>query len=173
MKKRVFGFLVSAATAAFLSGCGNSPLLHHVEADGRASLSVPGSDGAARSPSGGDCPIALPKAGLCATLEWTRAAGDPDNSPDHSGERAFTLQFREPAAGGGPGAPVDPRHDLGVQLWMPSMGHGSSPVSIRRDGVGFFSVTKVYFIMPGDWEIRIQLKEGGRLFEQAVVSVAI
>lgn len=51
-----------------------------------------------------------------------------------------------------------PKQDVAVSLWMPSMGHGSSPVKISIDANNVFRITEVYFIMPGDWQIVIQLK---------------
>ncbi len=47
-----------------------------------------------------------------------------------------------------------------VYLWMPSMGHGSSPVKVNRISAGIYEITDVYFIMEGDWEIRIKLDNG-------------
>jgi hypothetical protein len=52
---------------------------------------------------------------------------------------------------------IDPQGQVEVKLWMPSMGHGSSPVKIEKVGLGLYKVTRVYFIMPGEWEIRIQI----------------
>lgn len=53
---------------------------------------------------------------------------------------------------------------VAVQLWMPSMGHGSSPVQIERiaNGKGTFDtavfrVSKMNFIMEGEWEVRVTL----------------
>lgn len=51
-----------------------------------------------------------------------------------------------------------------VALWMPSMGHGSSPTRVERavdaDGnvvPGTFTVRNVFFIMAGEWEVRVTL----------------
>lgn len=41
-----------------------------------------------------------------------------------------------------------------VTLWMPSMGHGSSPVKISELSPGVFLIEKVFFSMHGEWEIR-------------------
>ena len=50
------------------------------------------------------------------------------------------------------------------------MGHGSSPVKIAPGSVaGVFSATEVFFVMPGEWEIWIQLKEGTKVFDQAKI----
>lgn len=55
--------------------------------------------------------------------------------------------------------------DVEVVLWMPSMGHGSSPTQVERvvDAAGAvvsstLRVRNVYFIMGGDWEVRVTLK---------------
>jgi hypothetical protein len=55
--------------------------------------------------------------------------------------------------------------DVEVVLWMPSMGHGSSPTQVERiaDASGniieeALRVRNVYFIMGGDWEVRVTLK---------------
>jgi hypothetical protein len=43
-----------------------------------------------------------------------------------------------------------------VVLWMPSMGHGSSPVTVEKNEDGTYRASKVFFIMRGNWEIRFQ-----------------
>ena len=63
--------------------------------------------------------------------------------------------------------------EVAVALWMPAMGHGSSPVTVGPQGGGVYSVSKAYFIMPGTWDVRVQIKKNHQLFEQAVVSVSL
>ncbi len=53
-----------------------------------------------------------------------------------------------------------------VVLWMPSMGHGSAPTRVERavdangDALaGVFNVRNVYFVMGGDWEVRVTLTD--------------
>ena len=46
--------------------------------------------------------------------------------------------------------------ELEVKLWMPDHGHGSSPVEVVEEEQGFL-VKKVYFIMPGFWEVHIAI----------------
>ena len=53
-----------------------------------------------------------------------------------------------------------------VFLWMPSMGHGSSPVTVKKLGTGIYDISDVYFIMDGEWQIRIQLKNNGTMLEE-------
>lgn len=51
--------------------------------------------------------------------------------------------------------------DLTVALWMPDMGHGSSPVTLTQFGVNKYKVTQAFFIMPGHWEVRVNFKLEG------------
>lgn len=45
-----------------------------------------------------------------------------------------------------------------VVLWMPKMGHGSAPTVITADQVaGVYHVSRMYFVMRGDWEVRVTL----------------
>ena len=47
-----------------------------------------------------------------------------------------------------------------VKLWMPDMGHGSSPTTLEMAGDSCLRVKKINFMMPGLWELRIQFKDG-------------
>lgn len=58
-----------------------------------------------------------------------------------------------------------------VVLWMPSMGHGSSPTEVHRLDVGTYRATNVFFIMPGEWEIRFRAKDGGGVDDEAVAAL--
>jgi hypothetical protein len=58
---------------------------------------------------------------------------------------------------------------IAVVLWMPSMGHGSSPVQVEHLGVGTYRATNVFFVMPGDWEIRIQLSDSTGVIDTAII----
>lgn len=73
-------------------------------------------------------------------FQWVRG---PFNGP----ESVFQINFLE-----------KPSADINVELWMPSMGHGSAPtkVFVDPDIPTLLHVTNVYFIMGGDWEIRIK-----------------
>ena len=58
---------------------------------------------------------------------------------------------------------------LEVELFMPSMGHGSSPVVIQKINSLLYQVDEVYFIMPGDWEVRIHKKRDGKIQNDFVI----
>lgn len=59
---------------------------------------------------------------------------------------------------------------IGLKLWMPSMGHGSYPVTIERLSQGVYKASEIFFTMPGDWEIQIQHLIDGDVFESTVMS---
>ncbi|WP_413574795.1 FixH family protein [Bdellovibrio sp. HCB290] len=116
-------------------------------------------------PSQDQCPLALPQSGLCAEVQW-------NIGPQSPAESEFTLKFwKNTDSKNGPY--VDPLSSLNVILWMPSMGHGSSPVTIEKIEPGVYRVRRVFFIMPGDWEIRISLKDGATSVDQATVSLLL
>lgn len=62
---------------------------------------------------------------------------------------------------------------VSVLLWMPSMGHGSSPTKTEKLDVGTYRTSNVFFVMPGDWEIRFQVKDGKTITDEAIVSLSI
>lgn len=45
--------------------------------------------------------------------------------------------------------------DWKVVLWMPAMGHGSRPVTLTPMDKTKVKVEKAFFIMPGDWVVRL------------------
>lgn len=73
--------------------------------------------------------------------------------------------------GDGSAVPVDPPGDVAVVLWMPGMGHGSSPVTVERLDVGTYRASRVFFTMRGSWELRFQLKSGNGIDDQAIVAL--
>jgi hypothetical protein len=56
--------------------------------------------------------------------------------------------------------------DIEVELWMPAMGHGSAPTQVERvlgeSGEiipGKFIVRNIYFVMGGEWEVKVSLTD--------------
>lgn len=45
--------------------------------------------------------------------------------------------------------------DFTLKLWMPDMGHGSSPVTLNQLGLNKYQVSQAFFIMTGAWEVRV------------------
>lgn len=147
-----------ALMAVFLNSC-ISPLLEHVEAD----ESVP----PAPVEKARDCELDFAKAGFCASWSWDHRPGD-----DETG--SAVLRFWKKGEGSPFGPYADPEGTVAVKLWMPAMGHGSSPVTVtpQVDAAGsripgVFTASQIYFSMPGAWEIRVQLKNGTQVIDQA------
>jgi hypothetical protein len=161
--RSVFSVLLLGAALTGTSACGQSPLFNH---DSAAS----GNPGAPliklTQPGQKDCPLSFPRSGLCASLNWTR-------QPSEEQTGSFALAFWRAGRPEQGGPYVDPSSDVAVKLWMPAMGHGSSPVKIAHSAAGRFDVTDVYFVMPGDWEIHVLLKNGSNVVDEAVLPVHI
>jgi hypothetical protein len=154
--------LVLASMSMSSLACGYSPLLNHQTAQ----VFDPNAPVQRSAPVAGDCPLEFPKSGLCASLTWDTALSSED-------ENTGTLRFWDKATSSAAGPYRDASGDVGVMLWMPAMGHGSSPVTVTAQGGGTYAVTKAYFVMPGDWDVRVQLKQNHQLIEQAVLSVKL
>jgi nitrogen fixation protein FixH len=58
-----------------------------------------------------------------------------------------------------------------VVLWMPSMGHGSSPVTVEKVSDGVYRASHVFFSMGGDWDIRFQLFTNGEKTDETTLSL--
>ena len=103
----------------------------------------------------------LPVSQMPVFLEWEKKPTDEEFG-------SFILR-----TGQSSNDPEDVDGNLAVVLWMPSMGHGSSPVTVERIAKGTYRASKVFFTMPGDWEIRIQRKVGGRVAEQTAIAIRL
>ncbi|MNJ94871.1 hypothetical protein D3C87_125740 [compost metagenome] len=108
----------------------------------------------------------LEKQNLYFDLKWVQGPQTPDVSE-------FILHFWQKDISSSSGPFVDPVGDLSVVLWMPSMGHGSAPVKIEKLEPGVYRVHSVYFIMPGDWEIQVYLKNGNQILDQKFVGLIL
>ena len=62
---------------------------------------------------------------------------------------------------------------VSVVLWMPSMGHGSTPTVVQRLDVGTYRASEVFFIMPGEWDLKFQLKTGSEVTDEALVQIVL
>lgn len=138
-----------------LMACLNSPLLNHADADTEPTKDLRSAEEKAA------CPLTFKTLKLCGSMTWVK-------KPTRAEKGEFTLRFWNPELGTINGPYIDPGHFVFVKLWMPEMGHGSSPVitrpALESGGAvipGVFNVTDVYFVMPGEWEIITQLRQDG------------
>ena len=162
-------FTILFTLTLMVAACGRSPLLHHLQATERgASVSADAATALNPAPnlSAENCPLYFEKSQLCASISWRGEVTD-------QGENSFELKFWSSTEGTKDGPYTDFDGTAAVQLWMPSMGHGSSPVTVTSVARGHYSVTRVYFIMPGDWDVRVQIKKNGQVFEQTVLHILL
>jgi hypothetical protein len=107
------------------------------------------------------CPFYFEEERLCLSTQWT-------TYPSEQTQGVFIMRFY---AEDKPDESVTPHLSPAVKLWMPSMGHGSSPVVITQTAPGTYVVSDVYFIMLGAWEIRLQLKNNNEVIEEKIQKI--
>ncbi len=153
-------FLALPAVWMLLSGCGVSPALHHHHAD---SLKK---EASTEPPVSADCPFSFPKSGLCASWTWT-------TNPTLDAGASATLRFWNAKEGSPKGPYVNPGNTIRPFLWMPSMGHGSSPIQVTSQEPGVYLLEDIFFTMPGDWTLNIELKSGSQILERANLPISM
>lgn len=89
------------------------------------------------------------------------------------GENKFVIKSWHKDLGTLNGPYQDLPNDLHVYLWMPSMGHGSSPVKISKVSQGEYEVSDAYFIMGGKWEIYFQLLKNKDVVDEVVLPISL
>lgn len=109
------------------------------------------------------CPHYFKEENLCLSMKWT-------SFPTQEETGSFVMKFYEE---GNPDTPLIPHFTPAVILWMPSMGHGSSPVTITQLNDNTFKVSEVYFIMLGEWDIRFQLKDNDDVIEEQIQKISL
>ena len=93
-----------------------------------------------------------------------------EQKPTETDMGSFLFQTYRTNPVDGTKVPQDLGDTVNVFLWMPSMGHGSSPVTVERLGLGQYRASAVFFIMKGDWEIHFQVKNGKDTADEAVLA---
>lgn len=106
-----------------------------------------------------EIPLQFSGGAFRALVKWEKGPLSPVES-------ALRLEWKS-------GADLSPAEAPGkfkVALWMPSMGHGSSPTKVNQvinekgePLLGVYQITRVFFTMPGKWDVKISVKypDGG------------
>ena len=110
------------------------------------------------------CTLKFKKSGLCIHWNWEIQPTESD-----VGSFIFKIYSLHPSDGSMVAAEIT--DDVNVELWMPDMNHGSSPVEVSKAAIGTYHANDVFFIMPGKWEIKFQIKNSGVIQDEAVTSV--
>jgi hypothetical protein len=82
---------------------------------------------------------------------------------------SFVFKTYRPNLGDGSPIVENIAETIEVELWMPSMGHGSTPITVEQLDIGTYRANRVFFIMGGDWEIRFRLKVGSEIIDQTTI----
>ncbi len=105
---------------------------------------------------------------LVYTAKHVVASWEFTQGPLVGGESTMALRFLDSSTR----QPIFIQDKVKVQLWMPSMGHGSAPTIVESkqnesdvSSYGLFKVRNMHFVMGGDWEIRVQLVDASGLSE--------
>lgn len=112
------------------------------------------------------CSIKLSQSGHCLSWNW-----QVEPSSKMAGSMIVKL-YRQNKLDGTP-VLIEDDNLLAVKLWMPSMGHGSVPTKTSKMDVGTYQIENVFFIMPGDWEIRFQITKDDVVVDEVSYKISI
>jgi hypothetical protein len=145
---------LGALALALVTGCG----------DNEARRVTP--NAAATAP----CPLAFPKAGLCASWTWKEA-------PKVRKVTEATLRFYERNGSPTEGPFRRPTVEVVVPSpMMPTMGHdsGKDPKTTAvAESPSDYRVENVYFNMRGKWTITIELRRGKTVIDAATLPLTL
>lgn len=124
------------------------------------------SDSQAQQENKASCALQFPNSGLCLSWAWEKIPTSTEMGSLVF--KTYRLNNYDATA-----VEMDLPSVPQVILWMPSMGHGSSPTTILRLDVGTYAASNVFFVMPGEWQIKFQLKDGNAVQDEVVISLSI
>lgn len=149
--------LLSLLLLTFIfASCGESPLFNHaMEKSGL------GKDSFQTQADG----FHFSKTSFSFSIDWITGPA--------KGENKFLIKTWHKDFGTLNGPYQDLPHDLHVYLWMPHMGHGSSPVKINKIADGEYEISDAYFIMGGKWEIFVQLLKNKDVVDEVILPISL
>lgn len=69
--------------------------------------------------------------------------------------------------------PLKNNQTLNVYIWMPEMGHGSSPVEMKQLNSTDYIFSELAFIMPGLWVLHVEILENNQVVDQWQKSITL
>lgn len=141
------------------SSCQISPIFNHAPAP----QSTPSPSSEEKSIS--ECPLYFESKELCGNLSWISYPTDKEMG-------TLSLTFWSKESGSSDGPFTAPPGKIHIYFWMPEHGHGSSPVRITGDH-GQYQIEDVFFIMPGNWDLHIQLLSEETTLDENVVKYVV
>ena len=177
MKHTFFTYLSLIGLLFADTACGFSPLFNHLSPNRDKTPEIN-----SIFADVDDCHFYLKTENLCATLSWTQEPGINASGDEVDGSFILKLWDRNLATAlAGPFN--DPKSGVPfVKLWMTSMGHGSSKVTlvpVKDDAgqtlSGQYSAANVHFVMGGQWDIKLQIRAtaGGAVLDESVIPYTV
>ncbi len=113
-----------------------------------------------------NCELKFNQSGYCLYWQW-------EQLPTSSQSGSLIFKVVRPNLLDGSAVPVDLELTPALVLWMPDMGHGSSPTHVEKIDTGSYRARDVFFVMPGEWEMKFQFKDGDTVKDESVVTLTI
>lgn len=137
--------IILCLLALTLMSCGKSPLLNKVSKN--------------INEIGGGILLSeqFPNEKLGFSMNWIVPPGLDDLS-------SFNLKLARP---------LPQAQTLNIYIWMPEMGHGSSPVEIKKMNSTDYTISEIAFIMPGLWVLHIEILENNQVVDQWQKSITL
>ncbi|MBK8203587.1 MAG: hypothetical protein IPK68_15090 [Bdellovibrionales bacterium] len=111
-----------------------------------------------------DCRSRFQSSGYCLLWQW-------ENNPTSTQVGSLIFKVVRANALDDSPIPVDLTSVPALVLWMSSMGHGSSSTTVEKVDTGSYRAKNVFFIMPGEWELKFQVKDGNTVQDETVVTL--
>jgi hypothetical protein len=129
----------------FLAGCGKSPLLNKLT---KNNSEVSGNVLLSES---------FPIKNIEFVLNWK-------TPPSLEELGVFEIELKGPLA---------PNLSINAFIWMPEMGHGSSPIEVMKSSDLNYIFSEVAFIMPGLWVLHIEILENNKVVDKWQRSIVL
>ncbi len=137
--------IVIILLSVFNISCGKSPLFNKLE---KSVQEISG--GASLSEQ-------FPKNKIDFSITWTTPPG-----LDEMG--AFEIELT---------TPLKTNQTLNAYIWMPDMGHGSSPFEKVQVSSTQYNFSEIAFIMPGLWVLHIEILEDNQVVDEWQKSIVL
>ena len=153
----MFSRLTAALILFFFLGCAQPKYISEADSSGAGQQST----GTKAS-----CDIRFSNSKFCLSWFW-------ENKPTSTVEGILIFKIYKLNAFDQTAIQLDAQELPQLVLWMPSMGHGSTPSVVQRLDVGTYRATEVFFIMPGEWDLKFQIKTGSEVTDEALVQIVL
>jgi hypothetical protein len=116
-------------------------------------------------PESATCDARFQSSGHCVELTW-------QTKPTDSTVGSFVFSVSRPNEADAQPVLVDTSDVMTVRIFMPSMGHGSSPVTVTQADTGTYRADGIFFSMHGDWQIIFEIKQkNGTVIDKAILPI--